>query len=379
MIWAVVAAAAALTTLGRRRASNLSWLDGIVLMFFGTLGLSVIDGVHTVQDLAHAYWLWLGPYLAGRFLAGRLSPPSFARIVVLAACVLTPALVIEMGSAFNVFLNTFPGARNLTTGLGTQLVRLGHTRIQGSFGEPIPLAIFLSTAAVCSLALAVVAVGFRRRAWFLLVAVALTTLQAAALSRIGWVLLIVALLWMVALQPQRVVWRSRTGVVVGCALALLVVGTAGPTKTLLFGGSSKGAREVAASTAYRSQLLAYAQRPGVLRPFGSRVQFRGPFGVRSVDNEYLLLASSWGFVTTLAFALIGLVAAVYGVKYRASYWAVVFTAIAVGLFVVHSSVALVSQEQMFFWLIIGALAGVVGSEERVRKARSEAAGPYGHR
>jgi hypothetical protein len=355
-------------------------LDGIVFVFFLSLALPVVFGVRSSHEYFAQILIWLGPYLVGRLFVAE--PPQAVYLVRqarTAALLLVPFVLFEAVTGINVFqrLTIDPsGAASWTHVLS----RLGEHRVAASFGHPIALSMFLGGMVVICLGMAWHDRGRDARYVWLLSAAILLVAQSFALSRTGWLvigsgILLLAIgarpgLAILRFTTRRATWRSRArfrfvAVMVAAVLVVLVTSVVLPAErtvvTRLTGGQSE---ELTANATYRSRLLHEALTPGVIKPFGNT--FTALATVRSqdtevsrtlgsVDDEYVYLADRWGYIPLAG--LLGVVACV-----GLAFWrvrgsrAVGIPAAALSLFVGVYTVAFITQQQVFIWLLIGIAA-----------------------
>jgi hypothetical protein len=352
LLWVLaLALTAAAIAEGRRRALTL--IDIAVIIFALAMVASAVAGHNGFTTMEGELFLWIGPYIAGRTLRIRAGATAIPTALIAGAAVLAPFLVYEFATGTNLFTTYIPGAVDATNQLGTAAVRGGATRIQGSFGQPIPLAIFLTTAAICAVGLVDVRKTRTTRVFLWGVALALVVLSGLTLSRLNWVLLGVALIWILANHPRFLVRPARLGLVAVSLTALLAVGAFTPAEQTLF-NPDQGAAQ---SSSYRAGLLRFALQPGVIQPFGSRQRFLGPGGATSIDDEYVLIATQWGLVAFIALALVASSVVITGIRTRGSRVDVMVTAATAGNLVVLYGVALLTQAQIVVWLLVGACSG----------------------
>jgi hypothetical protein len=316
--------------------------------------MSVITGAKRPSAFEHQVILWLGPYVAGRLATRKLGVRSVGRVIVLGGALIAPFLLIEAAAHVNVFTRFFPSAIVTGAGLGTSTIRLGATRIEGSFGQPIPMAMFLSSAAILALGLALSAKTTRDRRGWTIAAAAFALLQTDTLSRIGYVMLAVGLMWLGATRTRALLSPARVSAVAVALAVAFAVGALAPVTALLGGNGNAG---LAASAEYRSALITYAERPGILRPFGSSTAFIGPGNNTSIDDEYILLATGWGIVAVVSFLGILAATVLTGWRSRTDSAAAPLFAATIASFVALYGVALFAQEQYVVWFLIGACSG----------------------
>jgi O-antigen ligase len=335
----------------------------VVALFVLMLG-SVLSHERTLQTWFQEGVLWLGPYVCARLIAvsadwRRLT----AKLVVGSAVALIPLIVIETATNFNPFL------RYLTIGSGAGVwggivARAGATRAEASFGHPIALSMFLAVAAVFALGLAWEARDATLRRRWLMACVAIVVAQALTISRSGWVVLGVAIVVAALVVPVR---RYRVQIaralMVGL-VGLILAGQLGPESISagipVFGHANA---ETTASSEYRSALLKLALSGGHLQPWGTQTSSLANLVVAnygSIDNEYLDLADTFGYIPGLA--LVGVALALiagWALRRPSDILASLFVASAIGLMVGIGTVAFITQQQVFVWLVVGGASGAL--------------------
>jgi hypothetical protein len=83
----------------------------------------------------------------------------------------------------------------------------------------------------------------------------------------------------------------------------------------------------------------------------------------SVDNNYIYLADFWGLITLAAFLLVSLVVAALFLKLRSTVLAVLPAVVLANLVALYF-VAFLTQQQVFFWLLVGACGSVAQLHRR---------------
>jgi hypothetical protein len=368
LLWLVGLALAASRS-GTRHAVPGTLLDAAVGLFFVMLALSSVTGVNSFSSFAQSCFLWLGPYVAGRFLYGAVGSRGLLRMLVFGAGLLFPFLAYEAATGDNLFLH-IPGAVDTVSGLGTIVHRGSSVRVQGSFGQPLPLSLYLASAAIAAWYLASDTRDRVARLLFTGIGLGSLVFLGLTVSRDGFLVLPIAALWIGVTHP-RFVFSARRLVIAGLLVtALLAVGAFSSTEQLLF---NPGQSEIQTAQ-YRTSLITYALRPGVLQPFGSSVPFLGPGDVKSIDDEYVYLATRWGIAAFILFECVfaGVIAA--GLRARGSRADSVLFGITLGNLIALYALAFLTQSQMVIWLLIGACsaAGASQSGGSRRSAQSDA-------
>jgi hypothetical protein len=346
VIWVLV-----VVSLVNRAPTGMTPIDWCVTAIFGGMVLSAIIGAETTKTLFTSSWMWVGPYLAGRF-AGRMGWSRTALLlIVLAGVVALPFALLELTSG-NVFIKAFPNASGL--GVGVVEYRFGHVRSQGAFGQPIPYAMFLSTVALAAVGVWLSRPRGRSSAWLLLVAGACVAVMTTALARTGWIVLGVAAMVVVVFAFRALdAPRHRVVLIAGVVIALVGL-SLGPTRNLLFGGGE--AATLQSSNDYRKGLLDAALTPGTIKPAGEAPP---PVGAQSpsIDNGYLLMALRWGFLPLFGMLLLLPAALAQAWESRGDLLSTTLYAIVVANLVALFGVALMTQSQIFIFLLLGLAAG----------------------
>jgi hypothetical protein len=163
------------------------------------------------------------------------------------------------------------------------------------------------------------------------------------------------------------------------AIVLIAVLAVLPTeRTVVSSILGSGPAELPGNVAYRKNLGREALRPGVLKLTGNRdssfVQsVRTPFGYRtegaSVDNNYIYLADKWGLTGLAAFLLLSLALAFLFLKLRTTVLAVLPAVVLANLVALYF-VSFITQQQVFFWLLVGACGAAAALRPADRTAES---------
>lgn len=359
LLWAAVGALVVKNVLAGARA-RLTLVDGLAIALSVVLVLPVAAGVRAPVELGRLLFLWAGPYLVARLLVSRYGVHALLRTVVLAALALVPFAVFEAATGTNVFLS-LPKSTSAAPEFLQSVARLGGQRAQASFGHPIALAMLFATASLLAAGLAATQRGRARIAWMLAAGV-LAAAQITTLSRTGWVIVVLGVLLVVVTAPR--VLRRPARVVGGVAVvaALVALVAVGPARALILPSAVEPAGgEVQRSGAYRTALIQFAIRPGTLKPLGQTQLPRGPQGNRSIDNQYIYFGILWGVVPLAPFILLPFAVLLALRRVRRDVLSVVVLAAVVGNFAALTGVALFTQQQLYFWLLVGAASGIVAT------------------
>jgi hypothetical protein len=358
----------------RGRTLRLTVLDAAVLIFAGSLFVSVLASVHTIHDDTTPVFLWLGPYLAARLVlssAERLF--QFLKLIAVLGVFTAPIVALEYLSGSNFFTSLSINPVQAASWAVPQ-IRLGTLRVAGAFGHPLALAMFLVSASLICIALWLSSRDrVTRWAWLLAAGVTFGA-QILTLSRTGWVMAAVGvvLLAIIYYGPRA---KLRLGMVLGAAAVCLVAALAVlPTeRTTFLATFGSGPAELPANITERKDLASVALQPGVLKLAGNHetafVQsVRTPSDTyrtepASVDNNYIYLADFWGLITLAAFLLVSLVVAALFLKLRSTVLAVLPAVVLANLVALYF-VAFLTQQQVFFWLLVGACGSVAQLHRR---------------
>jgi O-antigen ligase len=372
VILTMIAGGLALRVALGSQSFRLTHVDIAVAVFLLLLAAPVIFGVRDPKEYAAQLLIWLGPYGAGRLFVTSPSNALFLiRGLAAVALLLVPLIAFERVTGTNPFTRLTLNPSEAAT--WTQLLtRLGEHRVAASFGHPIALAMFLSGVALLCVSMSTYAERLRERRGWLVTAVVLVVAQSLTLSRTGWLVLGAGIVVFALVLYQRG-GSSRLAVALTMTAAVLSLGggyigsSSGPS-----GLFSYDSQEVTANSEYRKTLLQQGLEPGVLAVVGNRTSrlesvrssestFSATVG--SVDNAYLYLADRWGL---LALAGLVLVAMSVLVCLRRAYAGAVFVALpiaAVACFAGLVTVAFITQQQVFVWLLIGACSALVGTSK----------------
>lgn len=366
-LWLVIAAVT-VTQLRHGVGLRPTPIDWAVLLFFALLLVPVLASTQTPSSYVALWLLWLGPYLAARLvLVNPARVELFVRGLAVAALVTVPFALFERVSGTNLFFmvaSNYKEADRWAHGS----TRLGAERVAAAFGHPIAYSMFLAAVTLLCLAAGVQTRTPRRR-WWLLAAAVLFAVQALTLSRTGWTML-AAGLFLVALVQLGAGAKRRLALILATAVGLGAVAFAfAPVERQVVSAVATGGgpESLTRTRAHRQWLLSHATRPGVLELTGQPESHFNrsvltPTGYRteraSVDNAYLSLANKQGLVVLVGFLLVVLsVMWTFLGTFRRSPLAVI-CAVTLVIFVGLWFVALITQQQIFVWLMIGASAAV---------------------
>jgi hypothetical protein len=344
-----------------RTARALTLIDVAVLAFAASLALSVAFSARSPGELLRMALLWFAPYLAARLASARHGAgEALPRALAFAALALLPLVVAESLTGSTPFWHLAVGGHDAAVWL-PGLSRFGDHRAEAAFGHPIALGMFLATASLLAIWLALRASRAGVRAAWLAASVALIAIQAFTLSRTGWLAFAVGLAAVALVRPRRLLQGRVVAVLTAVGLGLAFLPQAAPVRQLIVGTFARVAgTEVASAGDYRVGLLHQALRAGTLRPWGNRDSaFSG-----SIDNAYIQLADHWGFVAAIAFALVVLTVAWELVRRLRDGVGLWVSAACLGNLVALTTVALITQQQILVWVLIGACAGLVAAARK---------------
>ncbi len=333
------------------------------VIFAGYLASAVL-GVQPQKQFITTFVVWGGPFLAARMIVASSGPRGLLTGLAIAGAVALPFGVVEL-VADNPFFNLFPYGSDALAGIGVETERLGSVRTQGAFGQPIPYAMFLASAALSAGALwmsrrpdPLRSKLFTHR--WLLLAVALVAMQATTLSRTGWLMLVVSAAVIVVVHARTIFSRKNAGVVVVVVAILATTLTVPSTRDLVLGNvnSPRQQLEIRRSGEYRAALRRKALEPGYVKPFGSSAVLTGPGGLRSIDNAYIVIAWKWGYLPIVGFLMLFGALAVQAVRARKSAEGLMLCALGISVLVALAGVAIFGQTQVLVWLVFGAAAGL---------------------
>jgi hypothetical protein len=353
----VVIAYVGLIGLLPRRRATITLVDFAALIVLAGCIVSVVYGHQTKTDLEIVLLLWFCPYFAGRSITG-----SGLRTTVLKAFAIAGAVAIPFGlieeTYGNIFLKVFPFGSQPSAGLGVPKQRLGLFRAQGALGQPIPYAMFLSIAAVAAITLWMTRENRRENRW-LYIGLAIVAVQATTLTRTGWLMLAIVAGLVVVLHPKLIFNGTNKRLVAFAAAALVVLFAVPATNKLILGTSGQESAILEESAHYRSRLIHQALQPGYIDPYGTTETQIGPLGGKSIDDEYVSAAWTWGYLPLVGFALMFL-AFMRGVwRQHGDPIALAVYGTCIATMVALESVAFLTQQEVLIWLLWGCASGLM--------------------
>jgi hypothetical protein len=352
------------------RLTRLTVIDMALGAVLGLMTLSVIAGARTPADYVNLALRWAGPYLAARLLVGQIIPPRRFLAAVAGLALLTlPFAVYEVAAHDNPFFGlAHPGP--LADIWASFDPRAGKFRVETSFGHPLAYAFFLAEAGLSAVILALTASERReRRAW----TVGSACLAAALflpVSRTGWLILGLGIVMVVlklrsasqSRSPRRRLRIAAVSAAAAAVLGLLVVAPSfSGTGPFAVFGSSPG--EVA-NTALRTSLVREAFDPGTLHALGnvdSRISQTVGDHTASIDDEYVYFADAWGYVPLVGLLAVAIALAVCAIRVPGIGGAVAAIGLASSVGLV--ALALITQQESFYWLFAGAASALAASRE----------------
>jgi hypothetical protein len=339
---------------GRQRG-QVTALDGCMAAYVGLLFLPVLFGARERGDYLSLIFATVGPYLGMRLIVPQLGASWLPRAFALSALLALPTVLYEALSGTNPF-DAFQFNAAEAAAWGEAQYRFGVLRAEGAFGQAISLSQFAGTVMVLALGSAVLARDkLTRRLWGG-VLLAAGAMLALSYSRTGWIIfgLGVVLVAVFVLQGRarlRLLYALAAALVLG-GLALEVAGLMDSVLRLVNDDTLSN------SNNYREVLLQRALRGEGLAWFGLKQTALGAgidAGGASIDNAYLDIASSWGYVGLIGFVGVALGVAGALWRLRGTAWALV-PAITLANFAGLFQVAINTQTQFWLWMLVGGTA-----------------------
>jgi hypothetical protein len=339
-----------------RRRAQLTMLDVAALVILAGCALSVAYGHQTKKDLDHVFFFWFCPYFAARSITGSVCRTTVLKAFAVAGAVAIPFGIVEITYG-NLFLKVFPFGSDPQHGLGVPTQRLGIIRAEGALGQPIPYAIFLSIAAVAAMTLWITRENRRSHRW-LYVGLGIVVIDATTLARTGWLMLAVVAGLVIALNFKTVFNYGNTRLIVLVMIGLIVIFAVPKTNALILGSSGTESARLETSANYRSQLIQQALKPGYIDPYGTTEPQIGPFGAKSIDDEYIHAAWTWGYLPLVGFALMFLGFVQGAWRQRRDIVALAVYATCIATIVALENVAFLTQQEVLIWLLWGCASGL---------------------
>ncbi len=350
----IVIAVAGLVGLLPRRRAQLTMIDVAALVVLAGCGLSVAYGHQTRSNFEHVFLFWFCPYFAARSITGSGRRTTVLKAFAVAGAVAIPLGIIEITYG-DLLLKAFPFG--VQGSLGVIKQRLGIPRAEGAFGQPIPYSMFLSIAAIAAITLWMTRENRGSHRW-LYVGLGIVAIQATTVSRTGWLMLAVVAGLVIALNFKTIFNYANRRLIVAGALGLVVIFAFPKTNELILGSSGTESVKLESSADYRSRLLSQALQPGYINPYGTTKPEIGPLGRKSIDDEYINAAWTWGYLPLVGFALMFL-AFVRGTwRQRKDTVALAVYATCIATMVALADVAFLTQQEVLIWLLWGCASGL---------------------
>jgi hypothetical protein len=359
----LVALGSAVAIRAREERLSFSVVDVGMALFIIMAMTSVLVGGRPMSDFMQAAFVWLGCYLGMRLLFSYdLTPEWLSQRFVLAGLVVLPLVLYEVATGDNPFFAISVNGKEAEI-WATAQDRFGTPRVEAAFGHAIALGMFLASAAVFCISMALHRRGQMRWLWVGLAA-AFVAAMVPTVSRTGWVVLSLGVVLLAVGTADRMGRRWLAGLVGTVIAAVVLLSVAVPQESIGVGGLSgstvPNSSEVRGSNLQRQILLDNALTSDALTLFGSGLEPKLANGTGtgndSVDNAYLALADSWGIVPAAAFGFLGLtlIGAILRSR-RDRAWSVV-PAVALANFIGLLFVALITQQEFFIFALVGAAA-----------------------
>lgn len=321
------------------------------------LGLAatiVSFGVDPVQLAVAAASGGLPVYVAARAASVDPRGRKAAQLAIATTVVILAAVAVaERLTGSNPFIGF--GDRSLYSPRTDLLTRFGGVRAEATFGQPVPLSVFLGAGTAVLIVLAL-----RRGSWQWRIAPAVAVAGLLATrSRSGVAAMLVALaIVVVGTTDRRSLQRLLVGTI-AAAVLVMVTGAAGDVVTLTdsLSGTSQEAVNVSTRQALFDTIGDPAQltllgrsAPAGIENMGELVSSRAP--ISDVADEYVYLWLSGGLLTTAAFVALAPLGFAEALRRRHSsldrgWWAAVL-----GIMVGLIGTTLFTQLQPFFWAMV---------------------------
>jgi hypothetical protein len=312
-------------------------------------------------------FFWFFPYFAARSITASGVRTTVLKAFAIAGAVAIPFGIVEVTYG-NLFLKIFPYGTERQNGLGVPTKRLGINRAEGALGQPIPYAMFLSIAAVAAITLWMTRENRDSNRW-LYIGLGIVAIQATTLARTGWLMLAVVAGLVIALNFKTIFKYRNMRFIVAILIGLIVVLMVPKTNELILGSSGQESVTIEGSTEYRSLLLHQALQPGYIHPYGTTEPQIGPRGFKSIDDEYIHAAWTWGYLPLVGFALMFL-AFIRGLwRQRRDTVALAVYATCIATMVAIADVAFLTQQEVLIWLLWGCASGLTVRPVRRNKLK----------
>ena len=348
-----------------RRRFAITMMDTAALIVLAGCSLSVATGHQTHTNLEIVFFLWFCPYFAARSLTGSGQRTTVLKAFAIAGAVAIPFGLIEITYG-NLFLKVFRFGSDPKAGLGVPNHRLGINRAEGALGQPIPYAMFLAIAAVAAIVLWVIRDNRRDHRW-LYIGLGIIAIQATALTRTSWLMLGVVAFLLLALNYSAVINRRNMRLVALAIVGAFVVLSVPKTNQLILGGTGKESVKLGKSADYRTLLLEQALKPGYIPPLGTTEPQIGPRDSKSIDDEYIHAAWTWGYLPIVGFVLM-FVAFARGLwKQRRDIVPLAVYSTCIATMIALEGVAFLTQQQVLVWLLWGCASGLAVGPARPKR------------
>ena len=342
-------------TLTRFRPSAL---DLAVLAFAWTpAAIAAFQGQS--RDIA----LWIAPAIVFPYFGFRLllsatdARRHFATVIVAIGVIVSLIGIWEGLTGHNPIVSagriTYTGSHYSTT-WNVAEHRDGHLRALSTFGHPIAFGMFLVIPLAFALA--------RRGAWNLAAASVILAAEALTFSRGAWIGCLVLVLLLAGRNRPRILAAAT---VIG-AIAIFV----GPVNQIL-AESGSASTEAGQNTYYRAGLLSHAFHDANWfgHPFTDiQSAIPGFVDVTSLVASTVIQTGFLGFVE-LAFIACLAIAALLAARRSADQDFQAATAALAAQFLGLSSVALITNYQFFFWVLVAYVATLWQMHTRQRRSR----------
>jgi hypothetical protein len=358
----IVVAYASLIGFLPRRRPQINMIDVAAFVVFAGCLLSFAYGHESTPNIEHVLFFWLCPYFAARSVTGSGHRSTVLKAFAIAGAVAIPFGLVELIHG-NLFLKIFPYGSEPQHGLGVPTRRLGINRAEGALGQPIPYGMFLSIAAVAAITLWMTRENRSSNRW-LYISLGIVAIQATTLSRTGWLMLAVVAGLVIAFNFKTIFNYNNRRFIALAVISLGIVLAVPKTNELILGSSGSESVKLEGSADYRSKLIQQALQPGYINPLGTTELQIGPLGSKSIDDEYVHAAWTWGYLPLVGFALMFLAFVRGAWRQRRDIVALTVYASCIATMAALVDVAFLTQQEVLVWLLWGCASGLAVTPAR---------------
>ena len=322
-------------------AARWTIVDLLIALIVGIFLFGVIVGYATIASGYVLVSQWALGYLIGRLIVSRIDLSWLSTVLAIALTVVAALAIVEFVTQTNLFVAIHTGNQSLYAEWGTIQLRGGVPRSEGAFGHSIALGVSIAMAVPFAIVARLPLVA-RLSMLIVMIAGVVTTF-----SRIGMITAGIGFLATLLFVRTGLSRRAR-GVLLTVGILAALVAT--PLVANIF---SDAGTEASGSAAYRGDLLSLIPKmalvglsPSAYRAASGDVYY-GSF--QSIDSAIIFFGLNHGLIPMVIVLLILLAAVLLVLRGRATAPLVSVVAQIPAL----ATVALITQEAMFFWFMAG--------------------------